>query len=255
VTACVKRFALIGDPVDHSLSPRMQQAAFDALELAASYEPRQVGRAALPQAVERLRNEGFAGWNVTTPLKENIIPLLDACTPEAKAARSVNTVRYEGGGRYVGCDTDGAGFIAALRDIWDFEVAGKSVALLGSGPASRAIAGALRAAGAGDLRCWSRNAETSAAIAPRPDGVADLIVCVLPSGSSISPGALSCIGRTTRIFDANYGARRETIPPGVGGARSDGLPLLLHQGALAFEWWTGRDAPIDAMRSALGLRR
>jgi len=251
VSGAPARYAIIGDPVAHSLSPRMQQAAFHALGLPATYEARRVTRAALPRTLEMLRAAAFAGWNVTTPLKEAIIPLLDGCTSEAQAARSVNTVRRESSGRYVGHDTDGAGLVRAVRAIWDFDVAGKSVVLFGSGPASRAIARALRSASVGKLRCWSRNAQASAAIAPAPDGVADLVVSLLPAGATVPPEALSCIGGATRVFDANYASAGASVPPGYGGPRSDGLPLLLHQGALAFEWWTGGEAPLGAMTAAL----
>jgi len=247
------RYAIIGDPVAHSLSPQMQQAAFDASGILAIYEAIRVRREDVASAMERMRAEEYAGWNVTTPLKELILGQLDGLTAEAAESRSVNCVRDIGGGRYVGHDTDGNGFIRAVAELWDFRAAGKIIAIFGSGPAARSIARALERANVGRIMCWSRNRETADLIGSAPTRIADLVVAALPAGVEISREALGCIGEATDIFDCNYASAFVSVPERVGARRSDGIALLLHQGALSFEWWTRLPAPIDSMRAALDL--
>lgn len=244
-----QRYAVIGDPVEHSLSPAMQNAAFRALGIDASYEAIRVNAAGLGAAVELLRRD-FAGFNVTTPLKEAIAPLLDGATSDAAELNAVNTVRVRSG-RLTGHNTDGSGFVAAIAELWRITPRGKIVCILGSGPAARAIAQALGKLGAAQFSCWSRNPLTAAEIGPHPDKMPELLVCALPAGAVIPPEVLREVSGARYVFDVNYGAPRSPLPPDVGEHRSDGLPLLLHQGALAFEWWTGKKAPLDAMRAAL----
>lgn len=249
------RFAIIGDPVAHSLSPKMQMAAFDACGIAASYEAISVGRKDLSAAFARLRAAGFAGFNVTTPLKEKIIDLLAGCTADAAEARSVNTVRREEDGSYTGHDTDGAGLARAVRELWQFDPAGKAVLVLGSGPVARSSARALKNLGAARVWCWSRNRSTAPLVGPPPEGAVELVVSTLPPDANAPNDVLARIGKASYVFDVNYGASRSPVPPELGAARSNGLPMLLHQGAMAFEWWTGKPAPIEVMRAALGLAK
>lgn len=248
----IARYAIIGDPVAHSLSPRMQQAAFEACAIRATYEAIAVRRHEMRDAVARLRADDFAGFNVTTPLKELVMASLDECTAEAKQARSVNTVRREDDGRYTGHETDGAGLIGAVRELWQFDPKDKRIALLGSGPAARAMDRALRAANVAQLWCWSRNTSAASALGPPPSGVADLVISALPADAVVPESVLGCVGPDTLLFDLNYGAR-SPLESAHGAAFSDGLPMLLHQGALAFEWWTNGTAPIEVMRTALGI--
>lgn len=248
-------YALIGHPVSHSLSPRMQQAAFNACGIAARYQAIDVQPEALASEIDRLRAEAYAGWNVTTPLKERIIDRLDSCTESALRGRSVNAVRRRDDGGYEGHDTDGAGLLQALRELWSFDPRSADVLVLGSGPAARSSAVALRDAGVRTIYCWSRNVNAAASIGRRPDVTVDLCVSALPPTAIVPDDTVKWIGPKTRIFDFNYAAPHPSIPVRVGGARSDGLPLLLHQGALSFEWWTGRSAPLEIMRAAIGLTR
>jgi len=243
------KFAVIGDPVEHSLSPEMQNAAFRALGIDATYEAMLVPRDALPGALERLRSE-YAGFNVTTPLKEVILPHLDALTDVARSVLAVNTVRVEKR-RLTGHNTDGLGFVAALADKWHIVARGKSVCLLGSGPVARAIAYALGQAGVGHIACWSRNPLTAAEIGPQPDARPDLLVSALPAEAVIPDEVIELLSGATYVFDVNYRAPRSPLPESVGAHRSDGLPLLLHQGAIALHWWLGVDPPLPAMRAAL----
>lgn len=243
------RYALIGDPVGHSLSPAMQNAAFTAAGVDATYEAMRVPRDEIAAAIAALRAD-FAGFNVTTPLKEAILPFVDALTDVAQAVLAVNTVRIEKG-KLTGHNTDGAGFVDALWDLWKLEPRRLIYCFLGSGPAARAIAHAVARRNALRIMCWSRNPLTAAEIGEVPDSRPDVIVSALPQDAEIPSDVLDTIGGATHVFDLNYRASRSPVPENIGRFRSDGLPLLLHQGAQSFKWWTGIDAPLDAMRAAL----
>lgn len=243
------KYALIGDPVGHSLSPAMQNAAFAAAGIDATYEALQVPRDAMASAIDTLRAE-YAGFNVTTPLKETILPFVDALTDVAQTALAVNTVRIEKG-KLTGHNTDGAGFCDALWVLWKLEPRRLIFCFLGSGPAARAIAQAVARRNALRVMCWSRNPLTAAEIGEPPDSRPDVLVSALPRDAEIPADVLDTIAGATHVFDLNYRASRSPVPSSIGKFRSDGLPLLLHQGAQSFKWWTGADAPLDAMRDAL----
>lgn len=227
----------------------MQNAAFRALGIDAMYEAVQVSRKSLSEMAPRLRTE-YSGFNVTTPLKEDVMDILDASTDLASAVGAANTVRVEKG-RMTGHNTDGLGFAAAIGELWHIVPRGKAVCILGSGPAARAIAQTLGGLGVGSLRCWSRNPLTAAEIGPPPDTRPDLLVSALPAQAEVPPDVLAMVEGATYVFDVNYGAPRSPIRESIGAHRSDGLPLLLHQGAISFAWWTGTTAPLEAMRAAV----
>ena len=245
-------YAVIGDPILHSLSPEMMSAAFAACGIDASYEAIRVAESELDAFLMRAEMEYFAGFNVTTPLKEAIARRMQNLSDEAKAVKGVNVVRRDGV-RFEADNTDGAGFIDALDSLWQWKPRGASVLVLGSGPAGRAIAYRLRHEGAGSIACWSRNDDTARWIGPLPQSSADLLVSTLPPSAMVPDDVLQFAGPKTLVFDVNYSATRSPVPPMIGGKRSNGLPMLLHQGALCFTWWTGKTAPLDAMRRAIGM--
>lgn len=246
-----QRYAVIGSPIAHSLSPAMQQAAFDALGIDATYGAIDAPKANVRAVMSRLRDEGYAGWNVTTPLKESVLPFVDSLSKEAAAAGAVNAVRAESDGSLTGHNTDGAGFIGALRDAWSWDPRGAKVLVLGTGPAARAIALALAGAGARTVSCWSRDPKRAAQIGPLPTSTQDLVVSALPPEASVPEAIIQAAASETLLFDCNYGRAQSPLARMPGRRRSDGLPLLLHQGALCFEWWTGKPAPVASMRAAL----
>ena len=246
------RYAVIGDPIQHSLSPEMMSAAFAACSIDASYEAIRVSEPELDAFLMRAEMEYFAGFNVTTPLKETIVRRMRNLSDEAKTVNGVNVVRRDGV-RFMADNTDGAGFVDALEELWNWSPRGAEVLMLGSGPAARAIAYRLRQEDAGGIACWSRNDETARWIGPAPQRTADLLVSTLPPSAMVPDEVLRFAGRETLVFDVNYSATRSPVPPNVGGKRSNGLPMLLHQGALCFTWWTGKHAPLDVMRRAIGL--
>jgi shikimate 5-dehydrogenase len=103
------------------------------------------------------------------------------------------------------------------------------------------------------IACWSRRAEPAALIGPPPDRSARFVISALPPGAAIPPAVLAAIDPDADVFDVNYASTRFALPADIGARHSDGIPMLLHQGALAFEWWTGKPAPIGAMRAALDV--
>ena len=246
-----RRYAIIGDPVSHSLSPVMQNAAFRAAGLDATYEAIRVEAAGIASAVASLK-QSHLGFNVTTPLKESVLSHIDAMTSAAAAVRAVNAVRVDRG-KTTGHNTDGVGLVAAIFDIWHVTPHGMSVCILGSGPAGRAIANAFTGSSVARLTCWSRNVKTSAEIGPLPDSAPDMLVSALPPGVRVPPEILAMVAPAPYLFDINYARGAPVVPPEIGKHRSDGLPMLLHQGAIAFEWWTSVPAPLREMRAAIGL--
>ncbi|HEV2909395.1 MAG TPA: shikimate dehydrogenase [Candidatus Eremiobacteraceae bacterium] len=245
-------YALIGDPVEHSLSPVMQNAALRATGIDASYEAIRVPPEDLTSFIGMARSGSVDGFNVTTPLKEQVLGYLDDAGESAREAGAANAVRRDGD-RLTGHNTDGDGLVAALADLWQWDPRGANALVLGSGPAARAFARALKRAGAVAISCWSRNAQTASAIGPPPRRPVDLAVSALPHDAVVPDEILESIDAHTSLFDANYGAPRSPFPPRIGARRADGLALLLHQGALSFEWWTGRPAPLEIMRRAIGF--
>ncbi len=153
----MKQVGLIGYPVSHSLSPQMQQAAFDALGIEARYVLWETQPGTLAQRIASLRSPGILGANVTIPYKEDVVSLLDAYDAAAVKIGAVNTI-VNRDGRLVGYNTDAAGFIRALTDFTGcaFDCHGKKAVILGTGGAARAAAVALLENGVGELALLGR---------------------------------------------------------------------------------------------------
>lgn len=245
----MQRYAIIGSPIHHSLSPVMQQAAFDALGIRASYESFEATSA--EPIFLQLRAKHYSGWNVTTPLKEEAVACVDRLTDAAARANAVNVVCAQEN-ELVGHNTDGAGFVQAVCELWSARALRAPTLILGSGPAARAIALAIRDAGAEQVSCWSRNDQRANAIGPRPNKPVKLVVSALPSGATVPAEVLAFTGSVEMVFDLNYGTHRSPVQSIAAPRRCNGLALLLHQGMLSFQWWTGRSAPAQSMRAALG---
>jgi shikimate dehydrogenase len=227
---------LIGDPVDASLSPRMQNAAFAARGLDWAYVPLHVERAALGEAVAGLVALGFAGANVTTPHKTGVIPFCHELDESAERAGSVNTLVTRDG-RVTGSSTD-----AEALD----EVDASRAVVIGAGGAGSAWVAALEARRI-PVETFTRRGEWP----PRTED-ADLVVHATPvkdellfeprRGQTVIELAYFPDGRDT----AHTAAARA-----AGAAVIDGLEVLVRQGAASFERWTGVPAPVDVMRAAI----
>jgi shikimate dehydrogenase len=265
---------LIGWPVAHSLSPPMQNAAFAAAGLEWRYELWPTQRTELRARVRGLRRAGIAGANVTVPHKTAVLPLLDDLSGAARLLGAVNTIVVDDG-RLIGHNTDGTGFWQALAAVGGVGP-GRRAVVLGAGGAARAVCWALlvhevyvtvlaRRVGAaedvlsmadvGGGEAGALNARTlSAAL----NGAA-LLVNATPVGmwphadeSPLPPGVVLPPGLL--VYDLVYRPRRTRLlaQAEAAGCRTlEGLGMLLHQGAEAFELWSGLRPPLPVMRAAL----
>src|SRR2546421_6198065 len=242
ITATTRLVALLGHPVDHSLSPRMQNAAFAARALDWAYVACDVDPGALPAAVDGLRALGFAGANVTIPHKGAVAELCDELDDLSRRSGAVNTLVFRDG-RIVGANTDGPAVAGAL------DTRGAHVLVLGRGGAARSVAVALEDAGAASVRLASR----ADADWPPPAGDATILVNATPLREEVPVAP----HRGQQVVDLAYRADRRPTAL-VAAARAagcaivvDGLEILVGQGAAAFELWTGVAAPVDVMRAAV----
>jgi shikimate dehydrogenase len=250
---------LIGDPVAHSLSPAMQNAAFAALGLPHRYELMRVGADGLAAAVERVRREDVLGANVTIPHKERVGRSLDAIEETAQRIGAVNTL-FKRAGTLRGDNTDGPGFADALAEK-GVDVGGRTVLLLGAGGAARACLDHLARAGARVCiadRSPERARALGAALVAWPVRSLDGFEVVVNATALGLHGedTLDGVDLPPELVVADVVATAQETPL-VARARAsgcvavDGLIMLLHQGARAFRLWTGVDAPVSAMRAAL----
>jgi shikimate dehydrogenase len=260
--------AVIGFPVRHSLSPAMHNAAFRELDLDWIYVACEVAPGAVEAAFAGARALGLGGLSVTIPHKAAALEAVDDVTDAARAIGAVNTVVPTADGRLRGDNTDGAGFLASLSDE-GFDPTGRVCAVIGAGGAARAVVHALAGAGAAEIVVVNRTparAEATAALAGGAGRVgtaadvagAELVVNATPlglAGSQELPVDPELLGRGQLVIDlvpnpAVTPLMRAARDRGAGAA--GGLGMLVHQGALAFELWTGQPAPVGVMRAAAG---
>jgi shikimate dehydrogenase len=264
IQATTRLAGLIGNPVSHSLSPRMQNAAFAACGLDWAYVPLLVDQERVGEAVRGLVALSFAGANVTIPHKTAVLPFCDEIDEVARKAASVNTLVIRDG-RVHGSSTDGL----AVTDAVD--VAGAEVQLLGAGGAAQAVACALLQDGATSVSVASRRAEAAAAlVAHLHAAFGDQRARVSADWPPDARGATLLLNATPLKEELILHPRRDQqvvdlayLPDGrptalVAAAREagctvvvDGLEVLVRQGAASFERWTGVAAPLDVMRAAV----
>jgi shikimate dehydrogenase len=265
-------FGVIGDPIGHSLSPRMHAAVFRALRLDALYAPFEVPRRSLAPMLRALVLAGVEGLNVTVPLKEAVVPLVDRLDPAARAIGAVNTLVIRGR-RITGCNTDGVGLRQALAQLgWKPHPA--HIVVLGAGGAARAAAWELSRVRGTRLTIANRRPARARALARSPararpgvrvevvplsrvrlEGVALLINATtvgMRAGDS-PPVAVGQLRRGLIVYDLVY--HRETALVRAARRRgcvaADGTSMLLYQGAASLRLWLRRAPPLEAMRRAL----
>ncbi|MGH9992902.1 MAG: shikimate dehydrogenase [Nitrososphaera sp.] len=269
----VKTFCIIGDPIDHSLSPSMQNAAFQALGLNCTYIAFKVTRGELKESIESLRALRIAGFNVTVPHKVEVMKYLDELDTTAKKAAAVNTVNSIEG-IFKGYNTDIHGFIEPLRrrkvDFQDMQVL-----LLGAGGAARAVVAALsEESGIRKLVIANRDSERANALsrmgsslglkcetaplddAQRVSPESDLIINATTIGIGGEPSIIDHkqIEKGSIVYDMVYRPVTTDLIANAKYAQAVvvyGYEMLVEQGAKAFEIWTGITAPREAMKKSL----
>ena len=279
-----QRVGLIGNPVAHSYSPRFQQAAFDALRIAARYELWQTREDELLARIRSLCEPCCLGANITIPYKEAVLPLVDKIDPFASRIGAINTIVQRD--HYLhGYNTDAPGLLYALYEQGigtqhhdgAFNLEGYTAILLGAGGAARGAAFALTNAGVTQLIIVNRHLERAQLLArdvqqhysglvftlnepefliPR---TSSLIINATSVGmqddtSPLPVEILARFGADTFVYDMIYNPVQTYLlcqARTMGLRCANGLSMLLHQGALAFTLWTGQPAPLEVMRAKL----
>lgn len=269
IDATTSLFAVFGNPVEHSLSPEIFNAAYEAAEVPAVYLAFRVDD--IGRGVEAIRVLGIRGASVTIPHKESILPHLDQIDPSALRIGAVNTVLAQNG-NLIGYNTDGVGAVIALNA--KTRVSGKKVLLIGAGGAARAIGTVLVEQGS-ELSIANRNEHRGRMLCKAlgatwcsPGDVEDEHFDILiqttpvgmwPGGIDASPVSPSLFRPGMIVMDIVYVPEETRFlrdARQAGCTTIAGSEMFLHQAAAQFELWTDKPAPIDIMRSALqeGLR-
>jgi shikimate dehydrogenase len=271
------RLGVLGWPVSHSRSPAMHNAALAALGMRDwRYQRLPVPPALFAETTRALGAAGFLGANVTIPHKQAALALATSSSRAAAEIGAANTLTFAADGAIAAENTDAPGLIAALSRLPNFPARPRAL-VLGAGGSARAAVWALREYGAGEVAIWSRRAPTAEALArelgaravARP-GAADVLVNCTPVGMDASGGVersaskqealnqlgltLDQVGEYAYVVDFVYRTGTTQLLAAAkahGASTVDGLELLLAQGALSFELWTGREAPLELMRAAL----
>jgi shikimate dehydrogenase len=272
-----------GQPVDENPTGAMQEAAFRALGLNWRYLTVEVAPAQLADAMRGVRAFGMRGINLTIPHKVAVMGHLDEIAADAKVIGAVNTVRREGD-RLIGENTDGKGFLRGVRVDAGVDPRGKRAIVLGAGGAARAIVTELALAGVSDLLVVNRSVERAATMVEelaektrgpirseawrgtyRVPGDADLLVNATSIGlhpdiDAMPPVDLRDARSELLVCDAVFNPPETRLLAAArqrGLATLDGLSMLVYQGVIGFQLWTGQDAPEEVMkttlRAALGL--
>ena len=271
-----KRAGIIGFPVSHSVSPALQQAAFDYHGIEARYEYWETTPEALAERMASLRDPGVLGAQVTVPHKQEALAFVDAVSDDVRALGAVNVIANDNG-TLAATNTDVTGFVRALREDAGADLRGKRVLLLGAGGAARAIVLGLAREGIASLAIANRTvqrARDAAAVAAgmvsrieviplSPEALAneaagaDLIVNSTTLGMTgvggPAPLAARSIPPAALVYDIVYNPPDTPLlleAKAAGAQTLGGLAMLVYVGAEAFEQWTGLKAPVDVMMAA-----
>lgn len=273
-------YGIIGNPVGHSFSPAMHNAAFNTIGLNCVYVPFCVQPADIYKAIEGMKALGIGGANVTVPYKETVIPFLDRLTGDAVACGAVNTITNKNG-FLTGHNTDGGGFTRDLVESLGYDPAQGPALVIGAGGSARAVISALAQNGCPAIAVVNRTMERAERLAGAlhdATGIAlrvfpwdsenrelvafsreaSLLVNCTPAGMLNSgvdfPLPPGVPGKGQLAYDLVYNPPRTPFikrAENNGATVAGGLGMLLYQGALSFETWTGHPAPVEVMRREL----
>ena len=269
---------IIGYPIGHSISPRFQQAGLDHLGIDCRYLPYEVQPDQVADFVASLRSDAVRGIDVTVPHKEAVMPFLDEIDEWAAEAGAVNTI-VNREGRLTGYNTDGYGFLRALRESAGLDPAGKRALILGAGGSARGVVQALLRAGIAGIVIANRTLERAEALAElvasrdvpaqaielnglqtnRVSDQADLIVNCTSLGmhhgpdEDASPLPASRMPASALVYDLVYNPMLTPLlreAQTAGASTLGGISMLVYQGAASFELWLDRPAPVSVMMDA-----
>lgn len=274
ISARTRVLTLLGDPIAHSASPELQNAAFEAAGVDGVYVAVRCGPEDLAGFMRGLAKAG-GGGNVTIPHKEKAATFLDVRSEAVRRTGACNTFWGDEAGRVHGDNTDVEGFRRALRTFLDVPVSGLRVLLLGAGGAARAALLGLLQEDASEVFVHNRTQDRARAVARRIGGQRarvvpilrglegedfDLVVNATSLGlheGDASPIDFHILNRAGAAMDLVYGRHTTAFVKAAEDAgirATDGLEMLVQQGAVSFERWWGREAPVEAMRSIVALR-
>lgn len=275
---CPARLSVFGDPVAHSASPPMHNAALAEREKGFQYVRIRVTPDELQQALENLAEAGFLGTNLTIPHKQTALSLVDVASPEARIMGAINTVAVRDG-KLHGFNTDGPGFAAAVKEEFGVELGTLRVLILGGGGgAGRAITVQCALEGCPAIFVANRTVEKAELLSEEIEQTLEKFITPISLDPEALKNALSCVDlvvnttplgmkaddhsplprgllcATHLVYDSVYSGgetalQRQALQAGVRYA--NGLSMLLHQGALAYEIWFKEPAPLETMRAAL----
>lgn len=276
ITSATQLYAVIGDPIRHSKSPLMQNAALNSCQIDAVYTAFHVKPEQLQACVEGMRALGIQGMNVTIPHKEQVMKLLDELDHSAQVIGAVNTIVNDNG-RLIGYNTDGMGYVRSLKEETGVDLQSSRILMIGAGGAARGLAYALLNEGCEQLTIANRTLERAHAIAAelqafgsiqvaqledgRPDILPEEVDVVINTTSvgmhpavEISPMDKSWLRSSMIVSDIIYNPLMTQLlhdAEEIGAVTHSGLGMFVYQGAIAFELWTGQQAPVHVMREAV----
>lgn len=274
ITARTRVLTLLGDPIAHSASPDLQNAAFEAAGVDGVYVAVRCGADDVAGFMRGLARAG-GGGNVTIPHKEKAATFLDFRSEAVRRTGACNTFWGDDLGKVHGDNTDVEGFRRALRDFLDVPVAGLRALLMGAGGAARAALLGLLQEDADEVCVYNRTQERARAVARRIGGqkarvvpilrelegeTFDLVVNATSLGlndGDVSPIDFHMLNRAGAAMDLVYGRHTTAFVKAAEDAgirATDGLEMLVQQGAVSFERWWGTPAPVEAMRAIVALR-
>jgi len=278
ITGKTKVVCIIGNPIHHSLSPLMHNAAFEEKKLNFVYVPFEVKEKDFRKAIDSIRYLGLAGANITIPYKEKALEQMDELTEQARLIGAVNTV-VNHDGKLIGDNTDGTGFMQSLEENVDFKPKGKNIFILGAGGAARSITIALAKAGVQKIIISNRTAQRAYALSsycqqnfphihfqvvPLEKNAIAKSFCEIDlfiNSSSLGMDdknlidlPFSHLPKHCIVYDIVYKPLFTKIlcdAMNLGLPIINGLEMLVHQGALSFKLWTQCEAPVRTMKEAL----